>query len=87
MDQLDNLIVSLDVPSFGLVLLAQQSNAYPLSANPGQDLAVSVADGSITGSVSFKYVGDGDNMEVYSDYTLNTPYSGTIQDSTSIFPV
>ena len=85
MDQLDSLTVSLNIPSFGLVLLAEQST-YPLSADPGQDLAVSVAD-SITGSVSFKYVGDSDNMEVYSDYTLDIPYLGTVQDSTSIFPV
>ena len=86
MDQLDNLVVSLDIPSFGLVLLAQQSS-YPLSANPGQDLTFSVADGSITGSVSFKYVGDGDDMEVFSRYILDVPYSDTLQDSISIFPV
>ena len=85
MDQLDNLIVSLDVPSFGLVLLAEQST-YPLSVDPGQNLTVSVA-GSITGNVSFKYVGDGDDMEVFSDYILDVPFSDTLEGSTSIFPV
>jgi hypothetical protein len=84
-DQLDNLTVSLDIPSFGLVLLAEEST-YSLSADPGQSLTVSVA-GSITGNVSFKYVGDGNDMEVFNDYILDVPFSGTLENSTSIFPV
>lgn len=85
MDQLDNLTVSLDMPSYGLVLLAEQST-YPLSTDAGQNLTVSVA-GSITGNVSFKYVGDGKDMEVFSDYILDVPFSHTLENSTSIFPV
>lgn len=86
MDQLNSLTVSFDIPSFGSVLLAQQST-YPLSADPGQNLSISLAAGLITGDVSFKYVGDGNDTEVFTDYTLNVPFSNTLEDSTSIFPM
>lgn len=86
MDQLNGLTVSFDVPLFGSVLLTKQFT-YPLSADPGQNLSVSLAAGRITGDLSFKYVGDGGDTEVFTDYTLNVPFSNTLEDSISIFPM
>lgn len=84
MDQLNDLTVSLDVPSFGPVVLASQST-YSLSDSSGSALQISVGN-SITGQVSFKYANNDNNQEVVTDYTVNVPYAGQLADSVSIFP-
>ncbi|KAF8550543.1 hypothetical protein OG21DRAFT_1513878 [Imleria badia] len=83
-DQLNDLTVSLNVPSFGPVLLTQQST-YSLSDSGGKNLTISVGV-NITGNVSFKYVMNSDKKEVVSDYNVNIPYAGELYNSISIFP-